>query len=101
MTPENFCFWLQGYFEIDGTEEGLNKTQAEVIREHLQLVFNKVTTQKPNSQIEELYRKGMQPGIMHQGVYTIKSQDPSEYTTTCHSAAPSHDAVYQNPCPSC
>jgi len=42
MTPENFCYWLQGLFEI-GNPEGLSKEQLAVIREHLQLVFKKVT----------------------------------------------------------
>lgn len=47
MTSRDFCFWLQGYFEIQGnrpTQEpeslyGLNESQIEMIRRHLSMVF--------------------------------------------------------------
>lgn len=45
MTPENFCYWLQGYFELAGeTPYGsLTREQVEEVKNHLALVFNKVT----------------------------------------------------------
>lgn len=42
MTPENFCYWLQGLLEIGDPSE-LNITQVEIIKEHLNLVFKKET----------------------------------------------------------
>lgn len=39
MTPENFCYWLQGQFELHGTSTGLSKRQAKTIANHLNLVF--------------------------------------------------------------
>mgnify|MGYP003553117332 CR=1 FL=1 len=40
MTAQEFCYWLQGYFELsDGTHKSLTVDQAEVIRRHLSLVF--------------------------------------------------------------
>lgn len=43
MKPENFCYWLQGFFEItessDTKEINLNKEQIDTIRAHLNLVF--------------------------------------------------------------
>jgi hypothetical protein len=42
MTPDNFCYWLQGYFEISGNTE-LTQIQAQDIKNHLQLVFRKET----------------------------------------------------------
>ena len=42
MTPENFCYWLQGLLEIGDPSE-LNMTQVEIIKEHLNLVFKKET----------------------------------------------------------
>lgn len=47
MSPENFVFWLQGFFEIGGGEN-LSPEQVQVIKDHLALVFNKVT---PNRSI--------------------------------------------------
>lgn len=54
MTPENFCYWLQGYFELNaGKNENniekydLSRSQISMIQEHLKLVFNKVTPNQP------------------------------------------------------
>lgn len=38
MTSRDFCFWLQGYFEISG-EQTIAGNQVEVIKRHLALVF--------------------------------------------------------------
>ena len=41
MNSEKFCYWLQGFAELnDGPP---TKRQWESIKEHLGLVFNKVT----------------------------------------------------------
>ncbi len=45
MTPENFCYWLQGLLEVGNPSE-LNMTQVEIIKEHLNLVFKKETNIK-------------------------------------------------------
>lgn len=42
MSPENFAYWLQGYFEIGKSEE-LTKEQVQEIKNHLKLVFLKLT----------------------------------------------------------
>ena len=41
MTAEQFTYWLQGYSEITG--ENPTKEQWNIIKDHLQLVFTKVT----------------------------------------------------------
>jgi hypothetical protein len=45
MTPENFCYWLQGLFEHrkDGQ---ITLTEIKSIRDHLALVFTKVTPEQ-------------------------------------------------------
>lgn len=43
MNSENFVYWLQGYFELLGKDEPLTKVQAQIIKDHLALVFTKVT----------------------------------------------------------
>ena len=42
MTPEQFTYWLQGYFEIANPLE-LNPYETKIIKNHLSLVFNKLT----------------------------------------------------------
>jgi hypothetical protein len=41
MTAEQFAYWLQGYAELNA--EPPNAEQWQAIREHLALVFKKVT----------------------------------------------------------
>ena len=46
MSPENFTYWLSGFFEISHHSDGpkaLNEEQVEEIRNHLNLVLKKVT----------------------------------------------------------
>lgn len=45
MTPENFCYWLQGYFELTHSKN-LNSMQFQIVQDHLNLVFNKVTPER-------------------------------------------------------
>lgn len=42
MTTEQFCYWMQGFFEISNPKE-LNAKQVQIIKDHLNLVFNKQT----------------------------------------------------------
>ena len=38
MNSIDFCYWLQGHFEISKTKE-LSEKQVEIIKNHLNLVF--------------------------------------------------------------
>lgn len=51
MTPEQFCYWLQGYFEMTEGNANLSQNQIEMIKSHLALVFHKVT---PNLGVESI-----------------------------------------------
>lgn len=42
MTEREFCYWLQGLFEV-GKPASLTAEQTEMIRKHLALVFTNVT----------------------------------------------------------
>ena len=47
MTPEQFVYWLQGFVEIREAEQvGLTKREWDIIKDHLQTVFHKVTPQR-------------------------------------------------------
>ena len=47
MTPENFCYWLQGFIEMSGLHIdcpiSITPRQVEIIKDHLKLVFEKKT----------------------------------------------------------
>lgn len=38
MTSRDFCYWLQGYFELSGTTT-LDAKQSELVKKHLHMVF--------------------------------------------------------------
>lgn len=44
MTPEQFCYWLQGYAEMGSPAP--NEEQWQIIKDHLQLAFKKVTPER-------------------------------------------------------
>lgn len=39
MTSRDFCYWLQGFFELSGGGGELSQPQVGVVRKHLALVF--------------------------------------------------------------
>ena len=40
MTSRDFCYWLQGYFEINGAGSvPMSASQVDQVRKHLALVF--------------------------------------------------------------
>lgn len=54
MSPESFCYWLRGCFEI-GDLKKLDEKQTQIIKDHLDLVLNKVTPDRAKS-LEEYVR---------------------------------------------
>lgn len=47
MSPENFVYWLQGFFEITGKVEGLTPAQLKMIQDHLGYVFSRPNPAAP------------------------------------------------------
>jgi hypothetical protein len=39
MQSRDFCYWLQGYFELSDDATAVSADQADVISRHLELVF--------------------------------------------------------------
>lgn len=39
MKSTEFCYWLQGLFEINPPTNGLTKEQVSIIQKHLSMVF--------------------------------------------------------------
>ncbi len=57
MTAENFCYWLQGWFELNTTidhRSGATKETLDMMKSHLDLVFNKVTDKTPETKFSTL-----------------------------------------------
>ena len=55
MTPRDFCYWLQGYFEISSNKE-LEEHQVQVIKRHLGLVFkHSIDEPDPTGALQEIH----------------------------------------------
>jgi hypothetical protein len=57
VTSRDFCYWLGGYFQINGPSENnncpsLNSSQVAVIAEHLARVFR--TELEPSAELRKL-----------------------------------------------
>lgn len=55
MSPESFVYWLNGYFELSGSNS-LTDAQVKVVKEHLALALTKVTPAvvEPPNQLQPL-----------------------------------------------
>ena len=71
MTSRDFCYWLQGYFEIDQPEE-LTKEKLEKIRNHLNMVFKHEIDPSFGDDLPDLQK-------IHEGHH--HGVDPSMFTT--------------------
>lgn len=79
MTPEQFCYWLQGFGELSA--DAPSPEQWQSIKEHLGEVFKKVTPVAPGQAIA---RGAAGPSIWGPGgqISTTPSQAPP-WATTC------------------
>lgn len=65
MNAQDFCYWLQGLFEL-GQPAALSAEQTEMVRRHLALVFENVTAPpalapaKPATSSADLLREALE-----------------------------------------
>lgn len=62
MTPEQFTYWLNGFLELSNPKE-LTEHQIIIIKDHLNIVFNKVTPNYDGVQTPNLYCSRDEPFI--------------------------------------
>lgn len=56
MKATEFCYWLQGYFEISKHENVLSIDQVNMIKNHLNMVFiHDIDPSYPDSEQKQLY----------------------------------------------
>ena len=52
MTSRDFCFWLQGFFEL-GNEKYLDELQTNMVKKHLSMVFiHEIDPSMPNPKLD-------------------------------------------------
>lgn len=76
MTSREFCYWLQGFFEIEGKarsvnsalEDSLNAAQVDAIRAHLNLVFVHEIDPSAGDAIEQAKLNAVHQGVSKEEV---------------------------------
>ncbi len=54
MQSRDFCFWLQGFFELSGDATTISAEQSAMIRRHLDMVFrHEIAPETPGVQARE------------------------------------------------
>ena len=72
MSETEFCYWLQGFFELSGSDE-LTPAQVHIIKSHLSLVFKQVTNGKWEVDLNTMFT-----GITSQGLCGVSPlSDPN------------------------
>ena len=94
MTPVNFAYWLQGFFEISDSNT-LTPEQVKMIRAHLNLVFFHAIdpeTLKDKSEVEKLkYQK------IHDGAKSGDTISQNEFNELIKKSAPAISKYQDEP----
>ncbi len=63
MKAVEFCYWLQGYFEINDKKRGLSAKQVESIQKHLAMVFKHEIdpSYKDSDKLNQIHSGGNNP----------------------------------------
>lgn len=89
MTQEQFCFWLQGLFELCPDLKTLTETQVKMIRDHLNYVFEgKPSTYQSSVQVTPIYTTapyypGASTGILSMGSISDSSGNILDLPYVC------------------
>lgn len=63
MTPRDFAYWLQGFFEIAGNQATLTDEQVEMVRRHLDTVFEHEAMKRSAESQRKLDEAHNPPGL--------------------------------------
>ncbi len=86
MTPEQFCYWLQGFAEITSASNVPTAEQWKIINDHLQTVFKKVTPEYKPTSIEDALKRLEKDNDGGGTNWPIEKRDP--WKVTCSDLPP-------------
>ena len=87
MNAKSFTYWLQGFFELSETTD-LSPKQIQMIKDHLNLVFEKVTPDRVTNDV-----KKKEPETFVEALEGLGITDPFANDSICSSTSDLEDAV--------
>ena len=83
MKASEFCYWLQGYFEVSGSV-AIDSQQAAVIQRHLSLVFKHDLDPKQGTPEYQAELQAIHDGVpLHLGKPPLGSVGPNGEIMRC------------------
>lgn len=91
MSSVQFCFWLQGFFELANPRE-MTPAQVEMVKKHLSLVFiHEIDPSFPVEQQEQLNN-------VHTGdLFVLPATKPSKPVSNPHGESPAGEDTLFSP----
>ena len=80
MSEREFAYWLWGLFELDNPTS-LDERQTQIIKDHLKLVFHKVTPNRDDYIPVKLPDPIIEPWVTCGSVSSLKPTDDNVITT--------------------
>ena len=74
MTSRDFCYWLQGFFEISGMGCTVDARQTQIIKNHLAMVFKH---EIDPSHGDEAHHKRLQ--AVHDAISAFDPKNPDTF----------------------
>ncbi len=81
VTPEQFCYWLQGYMEL-ADNEGMTERQVKTIADHLNTVFSKVTPDRKEEPKKKVLTEKKKPQTIEEVIHEMQKTRPDVTCST-------------------
>ena len=82
MDTRDFCYWMAGFMELVQHGEGMSTTQVSTIKDHLKLVFDKITPDRFISALDDL-EAALKSDTSRTVSFKDRSTEKTETTITC------------------
>jgi hypothetical protein len=75
MKSVEFCYWLQGLFELGDTTGGISSEKTDLIKRHLAMVFHhEIDPSYGQQQVQDALNKLHQTGLLPDTPATMSGQ---------------------------
>jgi len=91
MTSRDFCYWLQGYFELENPDS-IDAPTAQLIQKHLSMVFIHEIDPSfgPDQKVLQEAHDGLKTKVKRRGGVKPLAKEPADNRDTLHNQPGGH-----------